>query len=297
VATLRLEGKPVAAAIRAEVQSAIAAGLARGWPQPTLASAHRGEPTPFRFYLRQQAKVAGEMGIAFQERALGGITPAGLVESMRAIDADPSLHGVIVEHPLPSPFDFSGTVAALRPEKDTDGVGWLNLGHLASGRPIQVPAVALAALRILSHYGHDVSGTRVAVVGRSATVGLPLVLRLLAHGSGGDATVTVAHSKTGALGASLAGARVVLSCAGVPGLLTRATVPEGAVVIDVGLSSVPDPSTSSGQRAVGDADAASLDGWASALTPVPGGVGPVTVAQLMSNLVHGWTLQMEARSA
>jgi methylenetetrahydrofolate dehydrogenase (NADP+) / methenyltetrahydrofolate cyclohydrolase len=292
--TLRLEGKPVAERIFEDAARAIARGRGRGWPVPCLASVHRGEATPFQFYLRQQAKAAERLGITFEERPLGPVDAPGLNAALRAIDRDEGIHGVILEHPLPAPFDFAAAVSELRPAKDTDGVNWANLGHLEWGRPVQAPAVALAALRILEHYGYEVAGQRVAVVGRSATVGLPTVLRLLARGPGGDATVTVAHSRTPDLPRALAGAAIVLSCAGTPGLLTRANVPEGSVVIDVGLSSVPDPTRPSGNRAVGDADAVSLEGWASALTPVPGGVGPVTVAQLMSNLVHGWSLLMEA---
>lgn len=130
------------------------------------------------------------------------------------------------------------------------------------------------------------------VIGRSSTVGRPLALLLSARGESGDATVTLAHSRTLRLPETLAGSEVVVSCAGVPGLLHRDVVPTGSVVVDVGLSSVADSSTPSGFRAAGDADAVSLEGWVEALTPVPGGVGPVTAAQLMWNVVTGWERQV-----
>jgi methylenetetrahydrofolate dehydrogenase (NADP+)/methenyltetrahydrofolate cyclohydrolase len=162
---------------------------------------------------------------------------------------------------------------------------------------VHVPAVALAALAIARHYRLPIDGQPVTVVGRSDTVGLPLALLLTARAPGPDATVTVAHSRTPDLRAALARARVVFSCAGRPGLLTRAVVPEGAAVVDVGLSSVPDATRPSGMRMVGDADPVSLEGWASALTPVPGGVGPVTVASLMASVTRAWEMSRATGAA
>ena len=198
---------------------------------------------------------------------------------------------MLVEHPLPTPFDFGAAIAALRPEKDVDGVGPANLGRLLGPHPMHVPAVALAALDIARHYRLPYEGEPVAVIGRSETVGLPLAILLAARAPGSNATVTIAHSRTRNLRRAIADARTVFSCAGQPGLLTRDVVPEGAAVVDVGVSSVPDPTRTGGFRTVGDADAQSLDGWASALTPVPGGVGPVTVAELMRSTVRAWELQ------
>ncbi len=205
---------------------------------------------------------------------------------LRALDADPSVDAVIVEHPLPPPLDFRRLVDQLRPEKDVDGVGTDSLGRLVTRRPGHAPAVARAAIDVARHYRLPLSGERVVVIGRSETVGLPLAILLLGRGEGADATVTVAHAKSRSLREALLGARVVFSCVGRPNLLDRTNVPEGAAVIDVGLSSVADPSRPGGQRAVGDANAEALDGWASALTPVPGGVGAVTVAELLAATVR-----------
>lgn len=280
--TDRLDGKPVAAAIDARTRDAVRAGT-----PPSLVSVHRGVESPFRFYLRRQARAAESVGVAFREAALAPTDgPDALVARLRELDRDPSVHAVLLEHPLPAPFDFHRAISELRPEKDVDGVGAVNLGRLVSQRPTHVPAVARAAIAIARHYRLPLEGEPVAVIGRSETVGLPLAICLAGRAEGMHATVTIAHSRTRDLGRSLAGARTIFSCVGQPGLLDREVVPEGAAIVDVGLSSVPDPAAKGGFRAAGDADPVVLDGWASALSPVPGGVGPVTVAELMSSAVR-----------
>jgi len=286
--TVRLEGRPVAEAIDRATRTEVTA-VGPGTPPPSLVSVHRGLDSPFRFYLRRQAKAAHALGIAFRDVALRpGDGPEELVTSLRSLDRDATVHGVLVEHPLPPPFDFFRAVDELRPEKDVDGVSPRNLGRLVGQRPVHVPAVARAAFEIARHYHLPLEGEATAVVGRSTTVGLPLAVLLASAPPGGNAAVTVLHSKSGDLAQRLRGVRTIFSCAGRPGLLNRTTVPEGAHVVDVGISSVPDPDRPGTQVAVGDADARSLDDWAASLTPVPGGVGPVTVAELMAATVRSW---------
>lgn len=290
--TTRLEGKPVAEAIDAETRSAIGS-RASGLPPPSLVSLHRGVDSPFRLYLRRQAKAASALGIAFREESLAPSDgPEELVRRIGSLDQDPATHGVLVEHPLPPPFDFHAALDRLRPEKDVDGVGSRSLGRLIAQRAGHVPAVARAAVAIARHYRLPLDGERVAVVGRSATVGLPLAILLANRPPGANATVTVAHSQSHDLAGILRGARTIFSCAGRPGLINRTVAPEGSHIVDVGLSSVPDPTRPGAQRAVGDADVESLDGWAGSVTPVPGGVGPVTVAELMAGAVRAWRLQV-----
>jgi methylenetetrahydrofolate dehydrogenase (NADP+) / methenyltetrahydrofolate cyclohydrolase len=292
--TTSLAGAPVAEEVLTEAREAIRAGSTAPPRPPTLASVHRAETGPFSVYLKNQAKNAEKVGLGFRPVALAPTaTAADLARTVGDLSDDPSVDGVLVEHPLPADLDFFGAITTLDPVKDVDGVGAASLGLLVARRPLHVPAVAAAALQIARHYHLPISGHRVAVVGRSETVGVPLALLLLARGAAGDATVTVAHSRTPDLRAALAGAEVIFSCAGIPGLLTREVVPEGAAVIDVGLSTVPDPTKSSGMRIVGDADPASLEGWASALSPVPGGVGPVTVSCLMLSVVQAARLRAE----
>lgn len=295
VSTRALLGAPVAQQRLHEVRASILSATSRARP-PSLTSLHLPGARPFQFYVRRQAKAAQEVGISFREEELPPTTgPQALVDRLRALARDPSVDAVLLEHPLPPPFDFARAVSELPPRKDVDGVSAQSVGLLVGGRPVHVPAVARAALDVARHYELRLSGTQVAVVGRSETVGLPLALLLLGRQAGANATVTIAHSQTGDLRAALAGATVIFSCAGRPGLLDRRVVPRGAAVIDVGLSAVPDPSHPGGSRSVGDANATDLEGWASALSPVPGGVGPVTVAELMMNVVDAWREEVPSR--
>ncbi len=259
-----------------------------------LAAVHLPAEGPFELYRRRQQKSAEALGIRFRDEPLTGARgDPELYERVRALAADPTVHAVIIEHPLPPPYDFHRAVDELPLEKDVDGLSTASLGRLVSSRAVHVPAVARAALRIARHYELVPPGERVAVIGRSETVGLPLAYLLLERGV--DATVTIAHSKTTDLAGALAGARTIFSCVGRPRLLDRSNVPKGAAVIDVGLSSIPDPTRPGKSVAVGDADAAALEGWVRAITPIPGGVGPVTVAELMGNVVDAWARQEGVR--
>lgn len=249
-----------------------------GGRPPTLASVHLGAGTPFSVYLARQARSAASDGITFRSLPLPeSAGSADLARAVEELNADPLVDAVLLEHPLPERLDFDGAVDRLSALKDVDGVGPENLGRLVAQRPLHVPAVARAALGLLDAYEIPTRGRSVAVVGRSPTVGLPIALLLLAKGA--DATVTVAHRSTRDLAKALEGAEVVIGCAGRPGLLDRRSIPQGAAVVDVGLSTV--PGSDGSPKVVGDADAQALEGWASAVSPVPGGVGPVTVAALM----------------
>jgi methylenetetrahydrofolate dehydrogenase (NADP+)/methenyltetrahydrofolate cyclohydrolase len=291
--TVRLDGKPVAERIDDETRAALGSRPS-GEAPPCLASVHRGVDSPFRYYLRRQAKAATALGITFRDGPLEpGDGPKELVERLTALDQDPNVHAVLLEHPLPAPFDFYRAVAALRPEKDVDGVGTANLGRLVAQAPVHVPAVALAAVEIARHYRLPLEGERVVVLGRSETVGLPLALLLAGKGIGLNATVTIVHSRSRDLKGALANARTIFSCVGRAGMLTREVVPEGAFLVDVGVATVSDPAHPGSSRTSGDADFGNLDGWAGGITPVPGGVGPVTVAELMASTVQAQRLLQE----
>ena len=290
--TRRLSGDPAADALLQSCEGSIAEGLRKKRPRPVLASVHRAGPAPFQFYLRQQIRAAERVGAEVRDVVLPASPwPTDLPSLLGRLDADPTVHGILLEHPLPPNWPYVEAIRQLRPEKDVDGVSPASLGLLASRQPLQVPAVVRGALRLAEHHGIALAGRRVAVVGRSETVGWPLATVLAAPGPLGNATVTVAHSKTPDLRASLAGSEVIFSCAGVPNLLDRTNVPEGASVIDVGLTEAPDPARPGKSHVVGDANAPDLDGWAGALSPVPGGVGPVCVAALFANLVGAWERQ------
>jgi len=293
--TRKLDGAPAARAMIETAEWAIAGAVRKGRPRPVLAAVHRAGNTPFAVYLRQQQKTAERVGAVVRDVPLPEVPyPVDLPSLIGRLDADASVHGILLEHPLPAPWPFAEAIDRLSPPKDVDGISPRSLGLLAAHRPVQIPAVVRAALRLAEHHGIPLAGRRVGVVGRSETVGWPLATVLAAPGPSGNATVTVAHSKTPDLRAALAGCEVVFACAGRPRLLDRTNVPEGATVIDVGLTSEPDPARPGARRGVGDANAESLEGWAAALSPVPGGVGPVTVAALFTNLIAGWELQTGA---
>ncbi|MCI4325700.1 MAG: bifunctional 5,10-methylenetetrahydrofolate dehydrogenase/5,10-methenyltetrahydrofolate cyclohydrolase [Thermoplasmata archaeon] len=289
--TARWDGRALSEGLLTAARQAVDSGIPEGGRPPSLVSVHTAGPSPYSFYLRHQARAADRAGITFRDITLAeDLTAPTLREVMRALDAEPGVDAVILEHPLPPQLGFFSAVSALRIEKDVDGVGAASLGRLLAGQPVHVPAVARGAVKLARHHGASFPGRPVTVIGRSETVGLPIALLLSVRGLGADATVTLAHSRTPDLAAALCCADVVFSCAGQPGLLNRGNVPEGAAIVDVGLSNVPDSTAPGGQRAVGDADVADLEGWARAVTPVPGGVGPVTVATLMESTVLAWDL-------
>jgi methylenetetrahydrofolate dehydrogenase (NADP+)/methenyltetrahydrofolate cyclohydrolase len=291
ITTLELNGKPVAEQIFNET-SAHWKSIAKGVSSfPCLASIAIGADGPFRVYQRQQKKAAERMGILFREMALPQDSTNGSIrEELRRLNDDPAVSGILLQHPLPKPLDFFSIASTISETKDVDGVGALSLGRLTARRPIHVPAVALAALDIMKHYHLSPSGKRVVVLGRSETVGLPAALLLLMKGEWGDATVTVAHSLTRNLDDVVREGEMIVPCTGRPGVVNRENVAKGAAIVDIGISTVPDPTKPSGVRVAGDADPVSLSGWAGALTPVPGGVGPVTVAELMKGTVLGWEI-------
>lgn len=290
--TLRLDGKPVAEALLSRVRAEVDRHAAEGCGPVRLASLHVAGPGAFESYLAQQRRSAERAGIQLEPVPVS--SPEELLTRIGELNADPTIPAVLVQHPLPSGYDFRSAIDQLSPEKDVDGAGAVSLGRLVAGDPLHVPAVALAVRELLVHYRVPLAGARVLVIGRSATVGLPLALLLLLRGESGDATVEIAHSKSRELGRLLQDAEVVVSCAGIPGLLRRDNVAKESVVVDVGLSYVPDPSRAGGRRSAGDASP-ELDGWVRALSPVPGGIGPLTVAELMANVMSA-EKQLEERS-
>lgn len=288
-----LDGTGAARSLLDSVDWAIAEGVRRGRPRPQLVSVHRAGPTPFSGYLKQQVKIAERVGASLREIPLPETPwPVDLPALLGRLDAASENHGILLEHPLPAPWPFLEAIQQLRPAKDVDGVSPASLGLLVSRHPVHLPAVVLAALRLAQFHNVAVRGRRVGVIGRSETVGWPLATVLASPGPLGEATVVVAHSKTPDLAKALEGTEVLFSCAGRPKLLNRSNVPRGASIIDVGVSGVPDPARPGAFRSVGDADREELEGWAEALSPVPGGVGPVTVAALYANLVAAWEAQV-----
>lgn len=199
------------------------------------------------------------------------------------LNADEAIDGILVQLPLPGNLDQGRILLAVAPGKDVDGFHPVNLGRLVAGEPGFVPCTPKGIVRLLRHYEIPVAGQTVAVVGRSVIVGRPLSLLLSLKGEMGNATVTMCHSGTRDLSAVTRAADIVVAAIGVPRLLGREAIGEGAVVVDVGINRIEAPERKSGSRLVGDVDFQALLGHAAAVTPVPGGVGPMTIAMLLEN--------------
>jgi len=277
---MMLKGKPVRDAVFAELKEKVA----RAPRAPGLAVVLVGDDPASAVYVSHKEKGCEEVGFHHVTHRLAADTPQGEVLGLlETLNADPAIDGILVQLPLPSGLDQEKILLAVDPAKDVDGFHPVNLGRLTAGHPRFVPCTPKGILRLLRHYDLPVAGRNVAVVGRSVIVGRPLSLLLSLKGPDGNATVTMCHSGTRDLAAVTRAADVVVAAIGVPRFLGREAVAEGAVVIDVGINRIDAPERPSGTRLVGDVDAAALKGHVSALTPVPGGVGPMTIAMLLEN--------------
>ena len=269
-----LSGKEVAAKVLAEVKAGVAALRSRTGVQPALAVILVGDDPASQIYVRNKKRAADDVGIATRDFLFpGGCSQAELLETIRTINADPALHGTLLQLPLPKGMDEDQAVAAIAPEKDADGLHPVSLGNLLGGKPSAVPCTPAGCIEILDHYGIAIEGAEAVVVGRSRLVGKPLAQLLLAR----NATVTMCHTRTRDLAAHCRRADILCVAAGRPRFVTGDMVKEGVVVIDVGVNRL-----DTGKLA-GDVDFDTVAPRAKAITPVPGGVGPMTVAMLMKN--------------
>jgi methylenetetrahydrofolate dehydrogenase (NADP+) / methenyltetrahydrofolate cyclohydrolase len=272
----RLEGAPIANEIRTAVAEDVASFTAAHGRPPGLAVVIVGRDAPSTVYLEQILRGCAKVGIHAEFVELEGeATEASVTSTIRAVNVDPSVDGVIVQMPLPPTIRLRSVIDAIDPAKDIDGIHPLNAGLLRLGYDGFLPATAHAAVEILRRSGIEIAGSDAVVVGRSAVVGMPAAFLLVKE----DATVTVCHSRTRDLPAHVARADIVVVAAGKPGLITGAMLKPGAVVVDVGINLVDG-------RIVGDVDFASAVAVASAITPVPGGVGPLTNALLLTHLIR-----------
>ncbi|MFB4194388.1 bifunctional 5,10-methylenetetrahydrofolate dehydrogenase/5,10-methenyltetrahydrofolate cyclohydrolase [Streptomyces carpaticus] len=274
--TTTLSGRAHATRLRADT-TVEAARLTATGTLPRLAVVTATADESSAWYVRSIAKAAEKCGIRCDIADLGpDAAPAAIRERLTELSADPAVHGVILQTPLPPGANAQELAGAIAVAKDVDGANPLSLGRLAAGLPAFAPATAEAVVAVLDAHDIPLAGRRVAVVGRSTVVGKPAAHLLLDR----DATVTVAHSRTTDLAGLTAGADIVVAAVGRPGLITDAHIRDGAVVVDVGTNPTPDGGLT------GDVDAASVTGKAAALTPVPGGVGPVTTALLLHHTVR-----------
>jgi methylenetetrahydrofolate dehydrogenase (NADP+) / methenyltetrahydrofolate cyclohydrolase len=248
---------------------------AAGSPEVCLVTVLVGEDKPSQLYVRMKQKKAAEAGLVSRHVGIpADATQADVESAVRDLVADPMVHGILVQLPLPEGFDAEAVLALLPPEKDVDGLTDRSLGRLVRGLPGHAPCTPVGIMRLLEFYGIPTIGKRAVVVGRSTLVGLPQVLLLGAKGA--DATVTLAHSRTVDLASVTRQADILVAAAGMAGLITAEHVKPGATVIDVGVSR-------SEKGIVGDVRFDEVQAVAGALTPMPGGTGPMTIACLMDN--------------
>jgi len=271
-----IDGKTLAATVRASQKSAIESLAARG-VRPGLAAILVGNDPASRVYVRNKARACEETGVRSETHALPeDIAETALLERVMQLNADSRVHGIVVQLPLPRHLDSSRVLAAVSPSKDVDGFHAVNLGALLQGRPGFVPGTPAGVMRLLEHAGVPLAGRHAVIVGRSTIVGKPLALLLLQK----DATVTICHSKTVDLAVVTRQADVLVAAAGRAKLITAGMVKPGACVIDVGINRLADGSLA------GDVDFEPVRAVAGSITPVPGGVGPMTVAMLIVNTIH-----------
>jgi len=268
-----IDGKAVAAAVRERVKVDVAAFEEEAGRTPTLATVLVGEDPASEIYIRNKRRSCEEVGMGSVHHGLeAGTRQEDLLGLVRRLGDDDEVDGILVQLPLPAHLDSDAVVRALNPQKDVDGLTPVNAGLLAHGTPGLVPCTPAGVMELLAHEGVELEGAEAVVVGRSKLVGVP-VARLLLRA---NATVTICHSRTRDLDATCARADVLVAAVGVPRLLGAEAVKPGAVVIDVGMNRLED-------GLAGDVDYEAAAGVAAAITPVPGGVGPMTIAMLLSN--------------
>jgi methylenetetrahydrofolate dehydrogenase (NADP+)/methenyltetrahydrofolate cyclohydrolase len=271
-----IDGVALSHRIRADLRDRAARLAARG-VQPGLAVIIVGDNPASKAYVRNKVMACGTVGVRSLHVELPGATPeAELLDRIAALNVDPAVHAILVQLPLPAQIANEAVLAAIAPAKDADGFHPLNVGLLVAGHPRIVPCTPAGIMAMLDAEGVDPWGQHAVVVGQSNIVGKPLAHLLLQRG----ATVTICHSKTRDLGSHTARADILVAAVGKPKLITRDMVKSGAVVIDVGINRLPDGKLS------GDCDFANLHGIASRLTPVPGGVGPMTITMLLANTIR-----------
>ena len=284
-----IDGKATAAAIKAEIAEEVKEIMARGGKQPHLAAVLVGHDGGSETYVKNKVLACEACGfkstlIRFEDT----ITEEELLECVSRLNNDPDVDGFIVQLPLPKHIDEQRVTEAISPEKDVDGFHPVNVGRMAIGLPCFISATPLGIMTLLKRYNIETSGKKCVVLGRSNIVGKPMA-QLMMQKQWGDATVTVCHSHSPQLKEECRQADIIIAAIGHPGFVTEDMVKEGAVVIDVGTTRVPDATRKSGFRLSGDVDFEHVAPKCSFITPVPGGVGPMTICSLMLNTLQAGT--------
>ena len=279
-----LDGKALAATIKEELKAEVDAIRQAAGKIPHLAAVLVGEDPASEVYVRNKVRSCEEVGFRSSLiRRPSSITQEELLHVVRQLNEDPDVDGFIVQLPLPKHLDEDAINLAIHPHKDVDGFTPVNIGRMTLGLDAYLPATPNGIMVMLERYGIETSGKEVVVLGRSNIVGTPMTILLSRKSNPGNATVTLCHSRTKDLKAHCRRADILIAAIGIPEMVTADMVKEGAVIVDVGINRVDDDTRKRGYRLAGDVDYAAVKDKVSAITPVPGGVGPMTIVSLMMN--------------
>lgn len=289
-----IDGKIIAAAVKQKAGELSKEFTQRSGVTPGLVVVIVGEDPASQVYVRNKHKACTELGWYSEVRQLpADVTQAQLELEIDSLNDDPRVHGILVQLPLPRHLNENAILLRLRPEKDVDGFHPVNVGNLSIGIPAPVPCTPAGIRQMLLHENIETAGKFAVVIGRSNIVGKPIAQLLMRKGPGGDATVCVCHSRSKDLPTIVRQADIVVAAIGMPKFVQGDWIKPGATVIDVGINRIDDPTTKTGKRLVGDVDFESAAKIAGAITPVPGGVGVMTIAMLMQNTIDCARLQIE----
>jgi methylenetetrahydrofolate dehydrogenase (NADP+)/methenyltetrahydrofolate cyclohydrolase len=279
-----LDGKALAEEIRGEVAIGVAEMKQNHGVPPGLAAVLVGDDAASAIYVRNKRRACDEVGMVSDTIVLpADTTTEQVLNIVQQLNDDPRFHGILVQLPLPDQVDELAVIESINPDKDVDGLHPFNMGKLVQGRADFIPGTPFGIQQILMRNGHDPAGANVVVCGRSDIVGKPMALLLMQRAEGANATVTVCHTRTKNMAEITRQADILIAAIGRPNVITADMVKVGAVVIDVGINRVDDASRRRGYRLVGDVDFVAVSEKAAAITPVPGGVGPMTIAMLLVN--------------
>jgi methylenetetrahydrofolate dehydrogenase (NADP+)/methenyltetrahydrofolate cyclohydrolase len=282
-----LDGKAASAKLQDKLASGAAEFQAKTGKKPHLAAVLVGNSGPSETYVAAKMETCRKVGFdSSLIRLEASISEDELLNEIDRLNAEPDLHGFIVQLPLPDGISVNKVIERIDPSKDVDGFHPMNLGRLAKNQPAFASATPWGIIRLLEEYEIETSGKHVVILGRSQIVGLPMALLLSRNANPGNATVTICHSKTENLPKIASQADILIAALGIPEFVKANMVKPGAVVIDVGINRITDASKKSGYRLVGDVDFEQVAPICTAITPVPGGVGPMTIAALMENTLQ-----------
>lgn len=284
-----LDGKALSAQIKDEIREEVAKIVEGGQRPPHLAAVLIGDDPASHAYVGNKVKSCEYAGFASTLIQHGAdISQEALLEIVTGLNGDPDIDGFIVQLPLPKHIDADAITMAIRPQKDVDGFHPVNLGRMTIGLPAYLPATPFGIMQMLERYKIGTSGKECCILGRSNIVGTPMSILLSRKGNPGDTTVTLCHSRTKDIAAHTRRADIIIAALGIAHFVKADMVKEGAVVIDVGINRVPAPERRSGSKLVGDVDYDAVAPKCSFITPVPGGVGPMTVISLLMNTLKAY---------